>query len=73
MKIKSLIRMPCGSVFLSPFSTQYSDIVRMVSQSNLTLCVDAQVFIGIPMKYQRAKFRFDHGKVTHVLDYIEEK
>ena len=55
---------------LSPFGP-CGDIVRMVSAGNLTLCVDARVLSEYYEVLARPKFRFDHGKVETVLDYIE--
>ena len=55
---------------LSPFGP-CGDIVRMVSAGNLTLCVDARVLSEYDEVLARPKFRFDHGKVVAVLDYIE--
>jgi putative PIN family toxin of toxin-antitoxin system len=55
---------------LSPFGP-CGDIVRMVSSGSLTLCVDARVLSEYYEVLERPKFRFDHGKVAAVLDYIE--
>jgi putative PIN family toxin of toxin-antitoxin system len=55
---------------LSPFGP-CGEIVRMVSCGELTLALDARILTEYQDVLARPKFRFDHDKITALLDLIE--
>ena len=55
---------------LSPFGP-CGEIVRMVSSGELTLALDARILTEYQDVLARPKFKFDHDKITAILDFIE--
>lgn len=55
---------------LSPFGP-CGEIVRMVSSGELKLALDARILTEYQEVLARPKFRFDHDKVSAILDLIE--
>ena len=57
---------------LSPFGP-CSEIVRMVSSGEVTLCFDALILTEYSEVLYRPKFAFDKEKVSALLDHIEHR
>jgi putative PIN family toxin of toxin-antitoxin system len=57
---------------LSPFGP-CGEIIRMVSSSKLTLCIDALILSEYSEVLHRSKFGFDKDKVRALLDHIEHR
>ena len=55
---------------LSPFGP-CGEIVRMVSSGELTLALDARILTEYQDVLARPKFKFDHDKITAILDFVE--
>ena len=57
---------------LSPFGP-CSEIVRMVSSGEVTLCFDALILTEYSEVLYRPKFGFDKGRVAALLDHIQHR
>jgi len=55
---------------LSPFGP-CGEIVRMVSSEELTLALDARILTEYREVLARPKFKFDHDRITAILDLVE--